>query len=229
MEQGMRSEVTKMIQAALTRERSFSRGLSGAAIDRLSGLATTGGSGSGSLPTATTAGSNLCAMLALVQPQQTGVFDVRISAAVTGTTTTDTITWGVYTDYAAVLTPVITGGTAFGGAPTNGVQKPGAMYTNQGVAGGITYTNGHGGAPGALMYTTGAQGSVTSALNQMFEFTGTVAPAVSASGKPIAPGTAGSGLTALPAYMIIALYTNINAGSATWQGLSVDIAERYGV
>jgi hypothetical protein len=222
MEQGVRREVLKMIQANTSQMRGEVNGLSGAAIDRISGLATTGGTGSGSLPSATTATDNFCVMLALVQPQQTGLFDVRISAAVTGITTGDSITWGVYTDYAALLLPVITGGTAFGGPPANGVLKPAAMYTNQGVAGGITYSNGHTSAPGILMYTTGAQISVTTALNQMFSFTGTVGTSVSAAGKPVA-------LATLPAYMMIMLFTTISAGSATWQGLSVDIAERYGV
>jgi hypothetical protein len=224
MEQGIRREILKMIQANTSDLRAYTKGLSGAAIDRVSGLATTGGSGSGSLPSATTAGSNLCAMFALVQPQQTGLYDVRISAAVTGISTGDSITWGIYTDYSVTNMPVITGGTSFGGTPSNGVIKvPVGLVavTNQGVAGGVTYTNGHTGAPGVLMYTTGAQVSVTTALNQVFSFVGTVAPTVSATGKP-------TPLAALPAYMMIMLFTNISAGSATWQGLSIDIAERYG-
>jgi hypothetical protein len=222
MEQGVRREVLKMIQSQTSQMRGEVNGLSGAAIDRISGLATTGGTGSGSLPSATTAGSNFCAMLALVQPQQTGLFDVRISAAVTGITTGDSITWGIYTDYSVTNVPVIGNGTSFGGAPTNGVLKTPVAFTNQGVAGGVTYTNGHTGAPGILMYTTGAQISVTTALNQMFCFTGQVGTSVNATGKA-------NVVTPLPAYMMIMLFTNISAGSATWQGLSIDIAERYGI
>lgn len=195
---------------------------------RSTGIATTGGTGAGALPSATTAGATpYCVWMAIVKPKISGLYDLRIAWAVTGITTADSILYEVTTDYSLTNAPVITGGTAFGGqqaltpAPANI-----AMYTNQGVAGGITYTNGHTGAPGVLMYTTGAQVAVTTALNQMGGFVGTVGVSLTAAGAPV-PAKTALGTTALPAYMMIGLYTTISAGAVTWQALSVDIAERY--
>jgi hypothetical protein len=211
----LRQECIKLIQASMAPTQAAVRNSLGASANRVQGLSL---AGSATIPLATTTGSALCVMLADLPVLASGLFDVRISAAVTGITTTNSVDWLVSTDF---LLPnsgaVVSGGTSFGGAPTG---SSGKLFTNHGVAAGVTYTAGHTGAPGVAMYDTGAQVVVTPALDQMFSFVGTVGASLSAAGNPV-PFTKGN-------FALIGLYTTISIGSAapTWQGLSVDIVER---
>ena len=223
MEQGIHREMYKTIQALTGPSSPL-----GAKVDNLAGTFTNRWNGlslagSATIPTATTAADTLCVFLCVMPILASGLFDVRISTAVTGITTADSINYFVTTDYATTY-PVVTGGTAFGRVDAAYKNLPGlsvpVAYTNNSVAGGITYTNGHTGAPGVTMFATGAQVAVTTALNQMWSFTGTVGLSITAGTGVVNP------FVAADVYAIVEILTLISAGSATWQGLSVDISER---
>ena len=216
MEQSIQRQVMKMIQAQAGR-------LVQTAVGALTTPRYSGNSlaASATIPAATTATDEFCVFLLAAPVNYSGLFDVRMTWAVTGITTGDSITWTVSTDYTVPASPaVITGGTSFGGrfGASDGRSIVKTMVTNAGVAGGVTYTNGHTGAPGVTMWASGAQVSVTTALNQVGGFDGTVGASLATNGTPV-PFAAGN--TAL-----IMLYTTISAGSATWQSLAVDIVER---
>lgn len=219
MDRELRLSVTKMIQAAMTREKANGGGLVGSALHRVSGLSI---AGSATIPSTTTAASYLCVALAIMQVNLSGIFDVKISGAVTGITTGDSVDYAVTTDSAlASAVPVVTGGTAFGSSPANdGSTIATRLFTNNSTVGGITYTNGVVGAPGHTMFDTGAQVAVTTALNQMFSFDMSVGSAIVAASGAITPFTKGQ-------LALIGLYTKLNAATVTWQGLTVDISERY--
>jgi hypothetical protein len=216
MEQGVRREIIKMIQS--TAGRIVQTAVGGLTSPRFSGNSL---AASATIPAATTATDEFCVFLLAAPVNYSGLFDVRMTWAVTGITTGDSITWTVSTDYTVPASPtVVTGGTSFGGrfgASGTTIQVKN-MFTNNATAGGITYTNGHTGTPGVTMWASGAQVSVTSALNQVGGFDGTVGASLTTNGTPV-PFAAGN--TAL-----IMLYTTISAGSATWQSFAVDIIER---
>ena len=181
------------------------------------------------IPAATTAGGGTLVVWMCIAPiLASGLYDVRLSAAVTGVTATDTIDWGVSTDYATTF-PAVTGGTAFGSKsasyPSNVTTAsfgghPLQSYTNAGVAAGITYTNGHTGTPGVSMYSTGAQVAGTAATTMQFNYAGTVGLSITAASGIVNP------FVAADVFAIILLTTNISGGGATYQSFSADISER---
>jgi hypothetical protein len=219
MDREMRRETIKIVQSMLTKQNANGGGLVGSALHRVSGLSI---AGSATIPSTTTAASYLCVMLAIMQVNLSGIFDVKITGAVTGITSGDSVDYLVSADSALVsAVPVVTGGTAFGSAPANdGSAVATRMFTNNATVGGITYTNGVVGAPGHTMFDTGAQVAVTTALNQMFSFDMSVGSALVAASGAITPFTKGQ-------LALIGLYTKLNAATVTWQGLTVDISERY--
>jgi hypothetical protein len=219
MDRELRREVLKLIQANKAKEQANANGLIGSAIHRISGNSV---AAAATIPTATTAGGGaLCVMLALMPVEMSGLFDVKISTAITGITTGDSIDYLVSTDQiAAPLRPTLLRNVAFGGPTATDLVTPGSMFTNHGSAAGISYTNGNAGAPGITMFDSGAQVAVTTALNQTFGWDGTVGVGMQAATGLIQPFIKGN-------LAVIMLYTNISAGGATWQGLSVDIMERY--
>lgn len=225
IEQATRREVLKMIQAQTGPSSPLGSrvdALGGTYANRITGLSL---AGSATIPTATTAADTLCVWMAVMPILASGLYDLRISTAVTGITTGDSINYIVTTDYATTY-PVLTSGVAFGSRssayanPSAATARLPSMFTNNGTAAGITYTNGHTGAPGVTMFATGAQVAVTTALNQMFTFVGTVGATITAASGAV------NGFTQANNYAIIMLLTLISAGSATWQGLSVDLSER---
>jgi hypothetical protein len=221
MEQGTKRELYKIIQAQTDPLKARVDQLAGTYVNRTNGLSL---AGSATIPTATTAADTLIVWLLQAPILASGLFDVRLSAAVTGLTTADSINWIVATDYATTQ-PVYANNVAFGSRSAFfkglvvGSSYP-AMFTNSGTAAGITYTNGHVGQPGTTMYATGAQVAVTSALNQMFSFTGTVGLSITAGSGIVNPFVAAN------TYAIIYLMTLISAGSATFQSFSADVSER---
>ena len=205
-----------MIQANRSRQAAETDALMGAAVHTIRGASL---AGSATIPTSTTAAGAHCVMLAIMLVEMSGIFDVNITTACTGITTGDSVDYSVTTDHASAA-PVVTSGVAFGSAPTGDkATVASVMYTNHGTAGGITYTNGLVGAPGNTMMDTGAQVAVTTALNQMFTFSGAVGASITAGTGALVPFTVGQ-------LAIIGLYTNVSAGAMTWQALNVEITER---
>jgi hypothetical protein len=227
IEQGTRREILKMIQSQTGPASPLGskvNAVSGTYVNRLWGESI---AASATIPTATTAGDTLCIWMAVMPILASGLFDLRITAAVTGITTGDSINWFVTTDFPTAGTyPALTGKVPFGGRSANypgsagASAHPAAMFTNNGTAAGITYTNGTTGSPGVTMYATGAQVAVTTALNQMFSFVGTVGLSITAATGVVNP------FPLTDAYAILMLLTDISAGSATFQALSVDVSER---
>ena len=218
MEQGVRREVLKMIRSNRDRTDARSNQAAGTYVNRMNGSAI---AGTATIPTATTAADTLCVWMAVMPVLASGLFDVRLSTAVTGITTGDSIAYFVTTDV-TLTTTVLTGGVAFGSKSSfypPGVAHAPQMQTNNGTAAGITYTNGVTTAPGLTMWNSGAQVAVTTALNQMMSFVGTVGKSITAGTGAIVPFVQGT-------QAIIMLLTLISAGSATWQSLSADVSER---
>ena len=110
MEQGIRREMYKTIMALTGPSSALGSkvdNLAGTYVNRLNGSAL---AGAATIPAATTAGGGTLVVWMCIAPiLASGLYDVRLSAAVTGVTATDTIDWGVSTDYATTF-PAVTGG-----------------------------------------------------------------------------------------------------------------------
>jgi hypothetical protein len=226
MESATRREVTKMIQAMTGPSSALGarvEQLAGTYVNRLNGSALVGAA---TIPIATTATDTLIVWMAVMPILASGLFDVRISAAVTGGTSPDSINWQLATDWPTLGTyPVLTGGNAFGSRSTYysggaAASHVALMQTNS-AAGGITYTHGTTGQPGVSMYATGAQIFGTAGTTMQFNYAGTVGLSIAAATGIVTPFTAAANV-----YAMIMLSTTISAASATFQSFSADVSER---